>query len=368
MRQGTSSYVEDVVIVGNYAYVAAWGIGLRVIDVSNPAQMNEIGSYNTNGYASNVAIDGNYAYIADGNDGLRITNISDPTQPTEVGFYDSGDFATDVAIIGNYAYVVYFGGGLGILNVSDPTQPFEIGRYYKNTGGNGVAISGNYVYFADFWGLRVINSSDPTQLIEVGYYGTGYWANSVAIIGNYAFVADREDGLYVLKYLGSSPDSPNLSQPIDNSYINENTPSFTWYVPSDVDGDPLHFKVEISADNSFTNQIPDSPFESQINPLNFNPFPPLPQGRGTCSFTVPSQLSNGDYWWRVAAWDGKNYGATSEEWKFTIEITPMYITPIVNDHGLHLDFPRNRKTAAAGFCSCKYFEYRDKRSMSSCGN
>ena len=59
-------------MAGTYAYVADYGSGLRVIDVSNPAAPVEIGFYDTPGSASGVAVAGAYAYVADKGSGLEI--------------------------------------------------------------------------------------------------------------------------------------------------------------------------------------------------------------------------------------------------------------------------------------------------------
>ena len=67
--------VENVFIKGNYAYVADGFSGLRIIDVSNPAQPGEVGFYVTPGYAWGVAVSGSYAYVADGFSGLRLSLI-----------------------------------------------------------------------------------------------------------------------------------------------------------------------------------------------------------------------------------------------------------------------------------------------------
>jgi len=45
---------------------------LQVIDVSDPANPQRVGSYDTSGSAYGVAVSGNYAYVADGEWGLMI--------------------------------------------------------------------------------------------------------------------------------------------------------------------------------------------------------------------------------------------------------------------------------------------------------
>ena len=43
---------------GNYAYLALNGFGLRVFDISNPADPVEVGYYETGGKPYNLAVDG----------------------------------------------------------------------------------------------------------------------------------------------------------------------------------------------------------------------------------------------------------------------------------------------------------------------
>ncbi|MEO0070249.1 MAG: hypothetical protein ABIK18_05610, partial [candidate division WOR-3 bacterium] len=98
-----------------YAYVADRDSGLRVIDVSNPANPNEVGYYNTLGEANGVAVVGSYAYVADERAGLRVISIADPAHPNEVGYYDTPGYALGVAVSGNYAYVADYYAGLRII-------------------------------------------------------------------------------------------------------------------------------------------------------------------------------------------------------------------------------------------------------------
>jgi hypothetical protein len=55
----------DVALWLDIAYIAADTLGVRVVDVSNPASPVEIAHYNTPGHAHALAVDGNIAYVAD---------------------------------------------------------------------------------------------------------------------------------------------------------------------------------------------------------------------------------------------------------------------------------------------------------------
>ena len=65
----TAGSAWSVQVVGNLAYVADYGAGLQILDVSNPAAVTRLGGYDTSGYACDVQVVGNLAYVAD--DGCR---------------------------------------------------------------------------------------------------------------------------------------------------------------------------------------------------------------------------------------------------------------------------------------------------------
>ena len=93
-------------ISGDYAYVADRHGGLRIIDVSDPADPTETGFYDTPGSAEAIAVSGNYAYVADDiASGLRVIDVSNPATPTETGHLNTPGYAWDVAVVGNYTYV-----------------------------------------------------------------------------------------------------------------------------------------------------------------------------------------------------------------------------------------------------------------------
>ena len=65
--------VFDVIIRGQYAYLATGLGGLQIIDISTPTSPSLIGTYNTtNAVGVTLSSDGNTAYVADFWDGLRI--------------------------------------------------------------------------------------------------------------------------------------------------------------------------------------------------------------------------------------------------------------------------------------------------------
>jgi len=204
----TPDRARGVAISGDHAYVADEDSGLQVIDISDPTNPVSAGSYDTPGAALAVAVAGDYAYMADwGSGGLQVIDISDPTAPGYAGSYDSPGSAYDVAIAGDYAYLADGAPGLQVIDISDPTSPALVGSY--NTPGNAlaVALAGDYAYVADYTsGLRVIDISDPTTPVSAGSCDTPSEARGVVIAGDYAYVADHNSGLQAMDI--SDPTSP----------------------------------------------------------------------------------------------------------------------------------------------------------------
>ena len=114
--------VQDIHIVGDYAYIAAARAGLRVLSVADPTNPHEVGSCGMSGYALSVHVAGGCAYVAAGYGGLWVISVDNPANPDEVDFYDTPDGAADVYVVGNYVYVATGAAGLFTLWFSPPVS------------------------------------------------------------------------------------------------------------------------------------------------------------------------------------------------------------------------------------------------------
>jgi len=200
---------SGVVISGNFAYVTIRSSGLKVINISDPANPVEVGSCATSGAAYAVAVDGDYAYVADGSNGLRVIDISVSSNPTVVGGYGEGVTYLGVTVSGDYAYVAAGGDGLVVLDISNPVSPSLAGSRDASGYALETAISGNYAFVANSAnGLLVIDISDPTSPDSVGTYATPDSAKGVVISGDRAFVAGCGSGLQIIDI--TDPASPSL--------------------------------------------------------------------------------------------------------------------------------------------------------------
>jgi len=140
---------DAIYVSGNYAYIADWNSHLLIImDVSNPAIPIITSSYNIGGYARGIYVVGDYAYIGQVSSNLLLViDISDPYIPNIVGSCPL-QWLVSIFAVGNYVYVGSVSIGFHVVNVADPTNPIPEGTFGFADTGYGLHVSGNYAYVA----------------------------------------------------------------------------------------------------------------------------------------------------------------------------------------------------------------------------
>ena len=208
-RTATKAHAVDV--SGNRAYVAE-AAGLRIIDVSNVASPASLGLYATRGAALGVLLSGQHVYLVEGSNalgrstiagGLRIVDVSNPANPTKLSQLDGSYFDNPLlAISGSYVYAAS-SYGLSIMDVSDPSNPTVALAYDKGIWIDAyrLAVAGGYAYLTTRYGLRVFDVTNPVAPTEVGIHrnvGANFLGGGVAIAGDYAYWAADQAGLLVI--------------------------------------------------------------------------------------------------------------------------------------------------------------------------
>lgn len=209
----------DIDLVGNYAFIACWWDGFRVVDFSNPDSPSLVahafGWVNNNSipgeeYCFVQALDtqGDFLYLIDylpfedqDTKGLYVFDISDPTQPQFVSRY-AGLFSQgyDVEVQGNYAYVSDKNGGLEVIDVSDPFNPATTGYVYLPDVGYSVDVDGSFAYVANYilGGVQALDISNPSDpQISGYYYRSGCFALGATVEGSYVYLADGPAGFQI---------------------------------------------------------------------------------------------------------------------------------------------------------------------------
>jgi hypothetical protein len=181
----------DVALQGNYAYVTAGASGLHVIDVSDPAAPDELGSIaGTQGRpAQGITVAGNYAYIAWEDNGLWIVDITDPQNLDTVGTFPTSN-CNDVAISGQYAYLASVLNFFQIVNIQDPSHPTLVGQTNAGYSANAELLKGDYTYLAEYSlsSLSVINIADPENPTGAYTLNNLNHPNDIAAYGDTLFL------------------------------------------------------------------------------------------------------------------------------------------------------------------------------------
>jgi hypothetical protein len=218
---GFSQYwgLEYVTIYGEYAYIGGYGVGsIKILSIEDPTNPIEVGSYHW-GLTEDLYIYNLYAYVAldytGGAGGLGILDISDPIHPTEVNRIDLEGTAWEIEIAEPYAFVASETAGLAVLSIEDPTNPVElsyVGDYFSYR----LDVSDDFLYVFGIDYLSVISISDPYHPLEVGHYhNEDHTAWDILVSGSTAFVAQTDAGFIIYEYYG--PTSINDSNETTSS-------------------------------------------------------------------------------------------------------------------------------------------------------
>lgn len=200
-------------VEGPYAYVSYLTTALRVIDVSDPAEPFELGSYDKPNFGepNGLHVNDSYAYLAYGSNvdssWMVIIDVTTPSAPTEEGVFEPEMRAHDVFTSGSYSYVSECL-SLKILDVSTPSTPTEISVCSLSLPCHAQAVftSGNYAYVTGSRAIKIVDISDPAKPNEVGSCDTFEYSWDVYVVGDYAYVAAHYDGIKVIDV--SDPSGP----------------------------------------------------------------------------------------------------------------------------------------------------------------
>lgn len=206
--------VPGLAVAGSnhYAYLATREGGLKIADLSNPAQITEVGSFAVIGSSLNTAGYNGYAYVGQTIGSLQILDMQDVTQPSYVGAFGEYQRITRVAVYANRGYVIDEG-RLRIYDLSNGAAPSLLGQF-QTTGWQPwwVTVYGKYAYILDAYssspGLTIVDVSVPSMPVQKGFLNLAGSAWRMVIQGNYAYIANFMQGLVIVNI--SDPDFPHI--------------------------------------------------------------------------------------------------------------------------------------------------------------
>lgn len=169
---------EQMVLHDDIAYLASWGTGLVMVDVSTPEAPDQLSVFPYD-YVTGLAVHGTTAYLGRVTQGGEITavDVSDPTVPRPMGVIaatkpvrlratPSHLFVADSQLQGGT------GGGLRIIDVTDPVNLREVSLYAPEgcTSATDLELSADarVAYVACLSGLHIVDVSDPAAPAMLG--------------------------------------------------------------------------------------------------------------------------------------------------------------------------------------------------------
>ena len=237
----------DLKLQGNYAFIATWWDGLRIVDYSNPSSpylaSHILGWVNSNSipgedycFSSAVAVKGNYAYLSDYKPfsdkdtfGIYVVDISDPTNPVFVNrFKDFESSTSAMKIVGNYLYLSGSQGMMEILDITDPLNIELLSTFLLSDSARDIDVFGDFAYIANYIleGVQVINISDPTTPTLEGFYKrSGCFALGVTVSIDKIFISDGIAGLNIYENELQTNIESNYELSIMNYELKQNYPN-----------------------------------------------------------------------------------------------------------------------------------------------
>jgi len=208
-RLNTTGLAYKVAIQYQYAYVCDWDKGMAIVDISNKTNLMEVGRFSEVDHATDCVVYGNLVYLVDWQR-LRILNVADRANPQEIANLSTPGWAYGLAVERWYAYIADDWRGLRIVNVSDPLNPKEIGHIIPDNLTVHVQLSGGYAYLANLEGeILVIDVSDPENPVEVAAFDTPGRSRRIVLYDGEVYVADGEEGVVVLEEYQPPVEHPN---------------------------------------------------------------------------------------------------------------------------------------------------------------
>lgn len=193
--------VRSLTSAGERLYASLGSQGVVILDISDPANPAQIGTFSTDGRVTDVAIFGDYAYVTSVFDSFRIFNVSVPSAVTLVAEYGAIFIAEGVKVSGGYAYVAAGEDGLVVVDVSAPATPQPAARF--DTGGyaRDVVVGGMLAFVADGYGnptILVISLENLANPVLVNTIQTPGEAYALDFYKNTLLVATWDQGMYVV--------------------------------------------------------------------------------------------------------------------------------------------------------------------------
>jgi hypothetical protein len=154
--------VQDAAFLGKCILLASGTAGVQVVDVASPTTPRRVGYLDLPAPTSHIATLGDYAYAITDDGVLRVLDVADLLNMEEIGHVLVGKPVNEMTIWDGYIYMTIAGQGVVVVDVQNPTEPALVARY--DTPGNAwdIVVDGDNIYVADgYGGLLILQLQSP---------------------------------------------------------------------------------------------------------------------------------------------------------------------------------------------------------------
>jgi hypothetical protein len=163
--------LNDLTISDDYLYTVVFSESrqLNISNLADPTAPVLVGSYAVPIGQASVRVFGSYAYVIDGDSTIYIVDVSNPANPTQVGTYRPpsylglGPISGDIVFEDHYAYLSYEN-RLLMVDITDPANPVHVALYVVGGDGPHAAVKDGFIYLSgNFAGWFAVKST-PVQV------------------------------------------------------------------------------------------------------------------------------------------------------------------------------------------------------------
>ncbi len=206
---GSGAMGQSLFFYNNKIYIgtkAASGPEFHVVDVSNPAAPSEFGSYEVGADVNDIFVSGTTAYLATSDDSkeLLILDVSDPAHIAQLGSFNASgnDDGKSIYISGAKAYLGRAGGTSDfiIIDVSNSSSPTQLGiANLGNVSVNGIYVTDYLAFLAtsdtnkEFQAWNISTSSAPSLWSSYNFPNVG---TGIDYEDNFVYVSVRSNDAF----------------------------------------------------------------------------------------------------------------------------------------------------------------------------
>ena len=139
---------------------------------------------------SEIVLVGEYGYVADNLAGVLVVDLSTPTAPSIVTTVQGGGGAQDIATDGSYLYLASGSVGIEVFSLADPEAPEQVATVSYGSSVVAVDVADGLLWATNHEDLIVLDVADPEVPVPLAMEQTEEWALNVVGVGNTAFVGD----------------------------------------------------------------------------------------------------------------------------------------------------------------------------------